>query len=210
MLREAPPRFLQAGAVAAAAVLGLAGCSGVDVQSAADQSQEPATSPPSETAEADQPAEAGVETEVTGTVPDVGEPVATRSIQQEGNAYRLDAFPLVAEEGSPGVSVNIRLVFEKMSTPAVRPGLLASIEDQGSVRVRRASGLQIIDRAGGMAYLPARDAEGVPLCSPEVPHQASTGDQLYVTCVFGGIPEDVESLDLVVPNFGTFRDVPFE
>lgn len=192
-------------AAALTATVGLVACSGGDAQSTADRSEAPATSESSGSTEIT----AGGDTEVTGTVPDVGEPAATRTVQLEGNRYRLDVFPLVADQGSPGVSANIRLSFEKMAEPMIRPGLLASVEDQGSVRMRRASGLQIIDRAGGMAYLPARDADDVPLCSPEVPTEASAGDQLYVTCVFGGFPEDVETLDLVVPNFGTFRDVPF-
>ncbi len=204
MPRGGPRRLSRLAVVALAATLGLAGCSDADGQSAAEPSDTPTAAAESQGGETES------DTEVTGTVPDVDEPVAARTIQQDGNRYRLDVFPLVAEAGSPGVSVNIRLTFEKMSQPTIRMGLLASVEDQGSVRMRRASGLQVIDRAGGTAYLPARDADGIPLCSPEVPNEASAGDQVYVTCVFGGFPEDVESLDLVVPNFGTFRDVPFE
>jgi hypothetical protein len=151
--------------------------------------------------------ETSASTEVSGTVPDVGEPVASRSVTRSGNTYRLDVFPLAFDEGSPGVAVNLRLTFDKMSEPTVLPGMLASVEDLGSVRMRRASGLQVVDRAGGTAYLPARDSEGIPLCSPEVPNEAREGDTVYVTCVFGGLAEDAETLDLVVPSFGTFRDV---
>lgn len=214
MLPPRPGRRSRLLTVASVAVLALSGCSG-DADDADDA--DPGASAPSASAtasasasEADGTAEAGDDTEVSGTVPEVDEPVATRTVRQDGNGYRLDVFPLVFTEGSPGVSVNVRLVFEEMSSPSVRSGLLASEEDQGSVRASRASGLRVIDRKGATAYLPARDAEGLPLCSPRVPVDAAVGDQVYVTCVFGGLPEGVESLDLVVPTFGTFRDVPFD
>lgn len=205
MPRRHPRQVLRAAPAVLATALVLTGCAEDGEQSASQPSQAPSSATSSAAASGDERA-----TEVSGTVPDVGEPVATRTVKLDGNVYRLDVFPLVAEQGSPGVSVNIRLVFEQMQEPAVRVGLLASQEDQGSVRVRRASGLTVVDRDAGMAYLPARDADDYPLCSPEVPAEAIDGDQLYVTCVFGGFEDDVESLDLVVPNFGTFRDVPFE
>lgn len=186
--------------VVTALALGLAGCS--EGEGSSSDAADPAESP---TASGSAGSPDG--TEVSGTVPDVGEPIASRTVTQDGNTYRLDVFPLAFDEGSPGVAATIRLSFDSMAEPAVRPGLLASVEDQGSIRVRRASGLQLVDRAGGTAYLPARDAEGAPLCSPEVPAEAREGDTVYLTCVFGGLDEDARSLDLVVPSFGTFRDV---
>lgn len=191
--------WLAVGAIAT--VLALTGCSGA--------SEQPENGTSSTEVE-DTDDVAGGDAEVSGTVPDVDEPIATRTVTRDGNSYRLDVFPLVFDQGSPGVSVNLRLVFQEMAEPTVHLGLLASQEDQGSVRVRRASGLQVIDRKGGMAYLPARDAEGLPLCSPELPTSARDGDQVYVTCVFGGLADDVGALDLVVPTFGTFRDVSTE
>lgn len=195
--------------MATVAALALAGCSEDEPSPRPDAAGASDTEGSTDAAEPTDGSTATSGPDVTGTVPDVEEPVASRTVTQDGNTYRLDVFPLVFEEGSPAVSVNVRMVFEKV-TGTVTSGLLASQEDQRSIRARRASGIQVIDRKGGTAYLPARDAEDRPLCSPEVPGTANNGDLVYITCVFGGLDDEVEALDLVVPTFGAFRDVRAE
>lgn len=208
MMRRAALGRLRVAGAALVVALGLVACSGSD-GSEGDNGQEDNSARSADPVASPESGDTGEEgaTEIVGTIPDLGEPVANRSVTREGNTYRLDVFPLTLGDGDSTLAVNVRLVFADMSASESMETVL-SADGAFSSASRYNNGFTLVDPASGTVFLPARDDEDNALCSPEMPTSASTGDELYVTCLFGGVPADVESLDLSVASFGTFDDVP--
>lgn len=70
-------------------------------------------------------------------------------------------------------------------------------------------GIKLIDPAHRRVYLAASSADGSCLCQPQ-PSQISVRrtSQVWVSVAFAEPPARVRSVDVVVPQFGTFTDVP--
>jgi hypothetical protein len=74
-----------------------------------------------------------------------------------------------------------------------------------------ASGIGLVDGDAQKRYLPVRDSEGTCLCtndfgSADVP----AGGSRTITATFGGVPDDVDALDVQVPTFPTIAGVPIQ
>jgi hypothetical protein len=70
-------------------------------------------------------------------------------------------------------------------------------------------GIYLIDRAHGTKYLVARDADNRCLCDSNLLHTRLTDlGPIHLSATFGAPPGDVQAVDVFVPVFGTFTDVP--
>lgn len=181
----------------------LAGCSGSDPEDDdAARSNSVAAGDATRSGDGETP-----DAEVTGTVPELGDPVASRELKRGGITYRLDVFPLERSEGAETVTMHVRLVFADVGEDA-DVDVVLSADGAFSQAARENNGFKLVDDEGAMAYLPARNENDTALCSPKMPVNAATDDKVYVTCLFGGIPTDVQDLDLIASAFGSFDDVP--
>ncbi len=70
-------------------------------------------------------------------------------------------------------------------------------------------GVSLVDAANRKRYLVARDSEGVCVCDDGLLSiSVEPGSPVVLSATFGAPPADVEAVDVVIPKFGTFKDVP--
>ena len=70
-------------------------------------------------------------------------------------------------------------------------------------------GVSLVDAANRKRYLVARDSAGVCVCDGELSGTfVKPGAPVVLSATFGAPPADVEAVDVVIPKFGTFKDVP--
>ena len=79
-------------------------------------------------------------------------------------------------------------------------------EGQGAYSL---SGAALIDAEAQQAYLTLVDGDGVCLCSTGFDRLAvPAGESVEVYADFGGVPDDAETIDVQLPQFGTVSQVP--
>lgn len=71
-----------------------------------------------------------------------------------------------------------------------------------------ADGLRLIDPAARKAYLPATTADGSCMCTPDGQAVDFGDSSEWVTVVFAAPPATTTKVDVFVPRFGTFNNVP--
>jgi len=71
-------------------------------------------------------------------------------------------------------------------------------------------GPSLVDTKNARRYLIARDASGACVCDSNLglATEAEAGQSLSLSATFGAPPEDVGAVNVHIPRFGTFRDVP--
>jgi hypothetical protein len=71
------------------------------------------------------------------------------------------------------------------------------------------SGASLVDGEAQQAYLTLVDSEGVCLCTSRLDTLAvPPGESVELYADFGGVPDDVERIDVVVPGFAAVTEVP--
>jgi len=79
----------------------------------------------------------------------------------------------------------------------------------GSKVTSTVSGLYLVDSANKKKYLTVRDSAGECLCSVDGSNIfVSAGATTVLSATFGAPPDSVKAVDVFVPGFGTFNDVP--
>ena len=72
-----------------------------------------------------------------------------------------------------------------------------------------AGGIGLVDGAAQKLYLPVLDSDGTCLCSGEFgASDIPPGGTKSIDATYGGVPDDVDTLDVRVPNFPTIAEVP--
>lgn len=69
-------------------------------------------------------------------------------------------------------------------------------------------GIRLIDTAAKKAYLPAVTADGSCVCSPDDDGTNNYSNSVWVTVTFAAPPTTSTKVNVSVPTFGTFTDVP--
>ena len=122
---------------------------------------------------------------------------------------RLDVTGLERLEGMVELRVTVTNTGRR-STPDFEP--YSSFDDprlptgQGLYSV---SGASLIDAEGERAYLTIVDSEGTCLCTGRLSEVAvPAGDSFEMYADFGGVPDDLDQVDVQVPGFPTVASVP--
>ncbi len=69
--------------------------------------------------------------------------------------------------------------------------------------------IYLVDGANRKKYLVGRDAQNLCTCDTDLGRGfISAGAPLTLSATFGAPPPDVRAVDVFVPRFGTFKDVP--
>jgi hypothetical protein len=88
------------------------------------------------------------------------------------------------------------------------------VSDNPTAEVRNADsvdGIALIDAKNARKHLVGRDAEGNCLCDVDLGRGFVTSDgPLLLSATFGAPPADVQAMDVFVPHYGTFKNVPLE
>lgn len=70
------------------------------------------------------------------------------------------------------------------------------------------SGVRLIDQEGQAAYLPAVDSQGVCACTGDLgAADVPPGESVELSATFGGVPGDVEQVDVHLPGFSPVEGV---
>lgn len=195
------------GALAAAALL-LTGCSGggdaKDSSSAGSSSSSadaPSSSSGDETASASASASASPQ----------GEPFTTVKGFVDDTEVTLDVYPL--RRNGDLVVLQLRM---NVSPQAEDSSQVAATFDDGdgetgSNDLDSLDGLELVDGENGKVYLVATDTDHRCLCSEGLGSAiVDPGQSVTLDASFAAPPEDVSSVDLRIPSFGTTADVPVQ
>jgi hypothetical protein len=69
-------------------------------------------------------------------------------------------------------------------------------------------GVRLVDPVAKKAYLPAVTADGQCVCSPDDGATGEIRSSVWVTVTFAAPPAELTTINVTVPTFGTFTDVP--
>ncbi len=70
-------------------------------------------------------------------------------------------------------------------------------------------GISLIDSKNRKRYLVGRDSNGACACDRDLGTAFVNADSpVALSATFGAPPPDVTSMDILVPQFGTFKDAP--
>jgi hypothetical protein len=69
-------------------------------------------------------------------------------------------------------------------------------------------GIYLLDRTHGQKYLVARDPDGRCICDVGIGDLRVDDHSVTLSATYGAPPPEVHAVDVVVPRFGTFANVP--
>ena len=135
------------------------------------------------------------------------QPVATRRGSIEKVAVTATLYPVLRSGDT--ATANLQIVSQD---PGQTFMLLDSLGDgnteTASKSLTSVDGLRLIDTAAKQAYLPAVTTDGACVCSPDDAGTSDYSSSTWVTVTFAAPPATVTTLNVSVPHFGTFNDVP--
>jgi len=147
---------------------------------------------------------------------DPEEPLARREASVDGEPVVLEVVQL--ERSGDTTALSFRLSVEAgAGDPESIGAQVAQTFDDGVGELAEGSGgdtstldgVSLIDSENRRRYLVARDSEGVCVCDGNLSGAfVEAGAPLLMSATFGAPPEDVSTVDLVIPQFGSFKDVP--
>lgn len=213
--------------------LGISGCGltqGEDSERASEEA-------PSESADAEESADASESTDAeestdTDEVADVeeadstdadedaapageqGAPVAVRRGSIDGESVSLELIELDRSGDTTVLNLRVAALGETESSIGGQisdtfDDGVAQGDDDAELDGSTLDGISLIDSQNRRRYLVARDSTDTCVCDGNLGGAfVEQGAPLTLSATFGAPPEDVEAVDVVVPSFGTFRDVP--
>jgi len=134
-------------------------------------------------------------------------PVATRPGSFDQDKVVATLYP-VRRTGETA-SVNLYIVAQD---PEGTFMLLNSLGDGNTETSSKAltsvDGVRLVDPVAKKAYLPAVTADGQCVCSPDDGATGEVRSSVWVTVTFAAPPAELTMINVTVPTFGTFTDVP--
>ena len=74
-----------------------------------------------------------------------------------------------------------------------------------------ASGIGLVDDAAQRMYLPVYDSEDVCLCTGNLNNESvPPGGTMTITATFGGVPDDLDAVDVRIPQFPTISGLEIQ
>lgn len=211
---------IRAGTVILVLALAAVGCGGgEDGGSQADATTENRSAEPVEGVGATEDPEAPEETD---TVPEEeteessGEALASREGQIDGEPVLLEVTELRRSGGTTALTLRLS-VGEPSAGEDEASAQIAQTFDDGLGEATGGQGqdsftldgVSLVDNQNRQRYLVARDSQGVCVCDGNLSGKfVEPGAPSVLSATFGAPPADVEALDVVIPSFGTFKDVP--
>lgn len=171
--------------------------------------------------------EAGTETTPTVTTgastapeqapPQEEEVIASRESTVGSEPVSLEILSLRRSDAVVNLTFRLRLVGADTATSNRRAQVSGTFandvyekaEDGTSTGGHTLDGISLIDTKNRKRHLVARDSTGHCVCDVNLSSAFVRVDApLTLSATFGAPPDDVSAMDVVVPKFGTFSDVP--
>lgn len=176
----------------------------------------PAPTPAQSTSVSAAPASPSTASTAAATGPMLSEPAPASSAPYRKLRGAFEGVPVIAEvypirrDGATS-TVNIRFV-TKDTTRTFR--ILRSLSDHNPELSDKGTaapdGLRLIDPAARKAYLPATIGDRECVCSPASNGWTDRYTDVTVSVTFAAPPASRNTIDLLVPGFGTVNDVPLQ
>ena len=138
--------------------------------------------------------------------------IAGRSGKIDYDDVRLELTHL--DRSGQTISLSFRLTAETNYSPEIGKtfddGETQPIDNSGSEENGSSvDGVYLLDRSHAQKYLVARDPSGRCICDAAI-GDIEVGRQQPVTlsATYGAPPSEVTAVDVVIPHFGTFANVP--
>ena len=135
------------------------------------------------------------------------QPVATRPGSFDKDKVVATMYPV--RRSGETASVNLYLAAQDPDGTFM---LLNSLGDGNTETSSKAltsvDGVRLVDPVAKKAYLPAVTADGQCVCSPDDGATGEVRSSVWVTVTFAAPPAQLTSINVTVPTFGTFTDVP--
>lgn len=147
--------------------------------------------------------------EALAELPDV-KPIASRTSSSSGNQLRMDVYPLEITGSMTVLHFAMTLVKDDQGD-GYDPNTMFSDGNSEAIASDgfTVDGVQLIDTANAKVYLPASDGSGTCICSQELGNVSMEQDETVVfSAMFAAPPEDVDTVNVSIPEFGTFVDAP--
>jgi hypothetical protein len=185
------------------ALLALAGCGGSDKKSSGGSGSTKTTAGPQATATSPggKPAAAPEKA------------LAARTGTIDGEAVQLEIVEL--KRGGDSTALTLRLSKQASGGAQVGgtfdDGLFEKLKnsDNSIAGGNTLDGISLIDSKNRKRYLVGRDSNNACVCDVDLSSAFVYPDSpLLLSASFGAPPADVTSVDVAVPRFGTFKDVP--
>lgn len=138
---------------------------------------------------------------------ELGAPVATRTSGVESGNMKFELFQPKRRNGAVYLTVRLTAVGKRAR---VWYALSDSNREAGDAENHAPDGFQLIDGKNKKIYLVAHDGAGHCFCAPRDlgADMREPGVPVLVSATFAAPPEDVKTVDIQVPTFGMFVDVP--
>jgi hypothetical protein len=128
-------------------------------------------------------------------------------LDDTGLPMRIDVLRL--ERHGDLVELTLALANEAEATGDEPPGFTINDMFGDEVADYDASGIGLVDGDAQKLYLPVLDSDGSCLCTSDFgSNDVAAGSSRTITATYGGVPDDVEALDVQVPSFPTIAGVP--
>lgn len=183
-------------------------------------SDEPSTPPPA-SAPASAPATAPTAPATTAGAPtpadpsqsggnaQLGQPAGTRTSSSSGQPLEITLYPVVRD----GTTSHLNLTMTSPGDAVLSVGTLLSDgnPEASDSTGTAADGIQLVDGKNAKLYLVASDGAGQCLCTRDLRFLTlKEGAQVILSATFAAPPADVTTVDVIVPSFGTVKDVPVQ
>jgi hypothetical protein len=188
------------------ALLSLSGCMGDDEKKPSGKAggktetsasgQSTATSPGGEKVEVPEEAIASRDGAISGT------PVKLELLQlKRGGETSVLTFRIATVGGD---EVQIGEIFDDGANQEIEGAATAD----SPVNTTSMDGITLVDTQNRKRYLVGRDSKNACACESDLGGVFLGSDPVILSATYAAPPEDVSAMDVLVPRFGTFKDVP--
>lgn len=156
-------------------------------------------------------------TATTPTAPaEAGRALATRDGQFGHLPVRLEIVSLQRSGATAALTLRLTIPSSYGGSDSASAQIAGTFDDGVSESDRdptqafdTVDGISLIDTKNRKRHLVARDARGTCVCDENLSSTfVEQGSPTVLSATFAAPPPDVDVMDVVIPKFGTFKDVP--
>ncbi len=154
------------------------------------------------------------------TTPSAPEPtgrvLATRDGQIDELPVRLEIVSLQRSGATAALNLRLAIPSSYGGSETASAQIVSTFDDGVSESDRdpgqafdTIDGISLVDVTNRKRHLVARDARGTCVCDENLSSTfVEQGSPLLLSATFAAPPPDVDVMDVVIPKYGTFKDVP--
>jgi hypothetical protein len=145
------------------------------------------------------------------TADSLGDPVKTVPGFVDNAKVTLDVFAIRRTGDLAVIQLKLNVDAAAEGSPQVAQTFGDGSTETGAKDLDSMDGVQLVDAAAGKVYLAATNTDGGCLCSEDLGGAIiEPGQSTMLDVTFAAPPDDLSSIDVRVPSFGTIPAVPVQ